>query len=206
MKKFLLFLFSILIVSAISGVASADTIYEYDYSNPTVVEIINTSDPYVAENGWFELSFDDNGVLENDYWKTDYLTITLAGTNESGYQSIDIWLSFESTHEDAVWVSWYKVPDTETGAFTLTLDILNDAFLHNDEVVRDYLGDVSLADFVGIDTFWVGYGCHFTHLSTSVSFGASPVPEPATMLLLGSGLVGIAGFGRRKLLKKKKNA
>jgi PEP-CTERM motif len=33
----------------------------------------------------------------------------------------------------------------------------------------------------------------------------SPVPEPATLVLLGSGIVALAGAGRKKIFKKDKN-
>lgn len=54
-----------------------------------------------------------------------------------------------------------------------------------------------------INTFVTGEGLDSeADLFGRFTANLTPVPEPATMLLLGSGLLGLAGYGRKKLFKK----
>lgn len=59
-----------------------------------------------------------------------------------------------------------------------------------------YIGGLDGYDEVLLPEEWKE-GSFGGGLSHKVGFGVTPVPEPSTMLLLGSGLIGIAGFGRK---------
>jgi hypothetical protein len=58
------------------------------------------------------------------------------------------------------------------------------------------LGDAATAAFEQT-------GSHFNGSVATTGNPPSPVPEPVTLFLLGTGLVAIAGIGRKKLMNKK---
>jgi len=119
------------------------------------------------------------------WYDSDLVTkfdLTLTGHGDNSGKAIDFYVSVDDKFS---WtkVGSYDAPNWEP--FKETIDILG------------YKGL-----FDGHDNFDVAYGCHYWHEMTEVNIEQNPVPEPTTMLLLGAGIFGLAGVGRKKILKK----
>jgi len=101
----------------------------------------------------------------------------------------------------------YNIPDgseaaiigTSGGIYSYDFALTSNTFEGNILGILDILMDGKIN--VTISSWCGDFMVASSTLAAHGDDGTAPVPEPATMFLLGTGLVGLAGFSRRKLKK-----
>ena len=194
MKK--LFLYLILMIFGVSGVAGATFICKppacpdgSDYN------IWSDKDPVYewlgnGESVAVHFNFDSyNPPYDSLYWAKALFVFW--GKPRSNYEGEYSYYNGAYTQDESIYTrhlglafKWERLDDPVLDKLEATgsLDLV---------FKREYLSGLGKCDGLYLKkAFLIAKGCD------------NPVPEPATMMLFGSGLVGLAVFGRKKLLKK----
>ena len=202
MKKFSIFLCAMLLILGTSGVVGATEYYEY-YEATAYQSTYDATFQWMYEGDSYDFGIDMPLTTGND---TDAPDMAIANDVVAGFGLYP--------HEAYVKVGVFSI-DPEHEAATLTLTAygpLNDSWVLYDGIFNFqapdpygtgvfWLDDTQLASFQGDQ--WGNINVVASNIEgendwglTEIGFGMT-VPEPATMLLIGSALLGLAGFSRR---------
>jgi len=144
------------------------------------------------------VTFGDNTVSTDGVIATQIFDGTQYGL---GYDSFT--MNASSTDRPVEMTDWSPVR-MNIGFRDETGTVFQDDTLPNTLNLLDFSSGI----FQYRDTTWKSYdagfglGLEFSGKITGLSMNAAPVPEPATIILLGTGLLGMAGVSRRKFRRK----
>ncbi len=179
MKKFLMFLCAMTLVFGMVGSASAipytDT-YEPD-------------DPICMEGNIFL------GSTDSITWTFD---ITEDGFNPDTQDVTSASVSLDFSDDSC---DWFELAELDVGSNTFYWEVdTGDVSFGITSLMT--LSDTGMVDVTLTCLFGDFYFNSATLTAEGTAEGTAPVPEPSTILLMGSGLLGLVGYSRKRFRKK----
>jgi len=168
-------------------------------------------DLFISDNGWHpvtptEKDYADNGERWEYAIALDDHLATSGDANLYALKSGDAYGSdIIRSHLDAAHANWIYREDQEVqyGGSADALATETWSIMSGDigDFLRISIGATGLGyDFSDLPS--LGFHWGMTCANDVIEGGAVPVPEPGTVFLFGVGLIGLAGFGRKKMASR----